>query len=87
MRPASPTFASASGEVIVTLGDKNITANDLYYDMKEYYSVNVLLEKIDNIILTSIYYCYFPRKSPFLFYYRKDRKFVEMFWILPHMWQ
>ncbi len=42
-------------EVIVSLGDKNITANDLYTDMKEYYSVNVLLEKIDNILLTDKY--------------------------------
>ena len=42
-------------EVIVTIGDSTITANDLYNDMKEYYSVNVLLEKIDNMILTAKY--------------------------------
>ena len=42
-------------EVIVTIGDSTITANDLYNDMKEYYSVNVLLEKIDNIILEAKY--------------------------------
>ena len=42
-------------EVIVSLADRNITANDLYNDMKEYYSVNVLLERIDDILLVDKY--------------------------------
>ena len=42
-------------EVIVSIGDSSITANDLYNDMKEYYSVNVLLEKIDSMVLEAKY--------------------------------
>ena len=42
-------------EVIVSIADKNITANDLYNDMKEYYSVNVLLERIDKMLLEEKY--------------------------------
>ncbi len=42
-------------EVIVSISDKNITANDLYNDMKEYYSVNVLLERIDKMLLEEKY--------------------------------
>ena len=40
---------------IATLGDKTITADDLYEDMKKYYSVNVFLNKVDDIILTEKY--------------------------------
>lgn len=42
-------------EVIVQIGDKTVTANELYTDMKEYYSVTLLLDKIDNIVLTDLY--------------------------------
>ncbi|MBR1376921.1 MAG: peptidylprolyl isomerase [Bacilli bacterium] len=42
-------------EIIVKINDKNITADELYTDMKEYYTVDILLDKIDNIILTKIY--------------------------------
>ncbi len=40
---------------IATLKDKTITADDLYTDMKKYYSVNVFLNKVDDIILTKKY--------------------------------
>lgn len=40
---------------IATLKDKTITADDLYEDMKKYYSVNVLLNTIDDIILSKKY--------------------------------
>lgn len=40
---------------VVNLGDKSITANDLYDDMKEFYSVKVLLNTIDDMILSEKY--------------------------------
>lgn len=40
---------------IANIGDKVITADDLYTDMKQYYSVKVLLNKIDNMILEEKY--------------------------------
>jgi hypothetical protein len=40
---------------IATLKDKTITADDLYEDMKKYYSVNVFLNKVDDIILSEKY--------------------------------
>ncbi len=40
---------------IATLGDKTITADDLYTDMKKYYSVSMLLNKVDDIILSEKY--------------------------------
>ena len=40
---------------IATLKDKTITADDLYTDMKKYYSVNVFLNKVDDLILTEKY--------------------------------
>ena len=40
---------------VATLTDKTITADDLYTSMKEYYSVNILLNDIDDIILTKKY--------------------------------
>ena len=40
---------------IATLNEKTITADDLYENMKSYYSVNVLLNKIDDIILSKKY--------------------------------
>ena len=40
---------------IATISGKNITANELYEDMKSQYPINVLLDKIDNIILTKKY--------------------------------
>src|SRR5574344_1751840 len=46
----------ANGEqVIVKIGDDSITADELYTDMKEYYSVSVLLDKVDDKILTKLY--------------------------------
>ena len=42
-------------EVIVSINENNITANDLYKDMKEEYSMDLLLNKVDNVILTSLY--------------------------------
>ncbi len=45
-------------EAIVTIGNTNITANELYTDIKDQYSDNVLtllLNKIDNSILTELY--------------------------------
>ena len=40
---------------IATLNAKTITADDLYENMKSYYSVNVLLNEIDDIILSKKY--------------------------------
>lgn len=40
---------------IATLNEETITADDLYENMKSYYSVNVLLNKIDDIILSKKY--------------------------------
>lgn len=40
---------------VATLKDETITADDLYTDMKKYYSVNVLLNTIDDIILSKKY--------------------------------
>ena len=40
---------------IATLNKKTITADDLYENMKSYYSVNVLLNEIDDIILSKKY--------------------------------
>lgn len=40
---------------IATLDGKTITADDLYENMKSYYSVNVLLNEIDDIILSKKY--------------------------------
>ena len=40
---------------IATLKGKTITADDLYTDMKKYYSVNVFLNKVDDLILTEKY--------------------------------
>lgn len=46
----------ANGEqVIVEIGDKNITADQLYSDMKEQYNVDMLIKIIDNVILTDLY--------------------------------
>lgn len=42
-------------EVIVSINENSITANDLYKDMKEEYSMDLLLNKVDNVILTSLY--------------------------------
>ncbi|MBQ8218952.1 MAG: peptidylprolyl isomerase [Bacilli bacterium] len=40
---------------IATLSDKTVTADDLYSSMKEYYSVNILLNDIDEMILNEKY--------------------------------
>lgn len=40
---------------IATISSKNITADELYENMKSQYPINVLLDKIDNIILTKKY--------------------------------
>ena len=40
---------------VAKLKEKTITADDLYSDMKKYYSVNVLLNTIDDIILEKKY--------------------------------
>ena len=40
---------------VAKLKNKTITADDLYTEMKEYYSVNVLLNTIDDIILSKKY--------------------------------
>ena len=37
------------------MNKKTYTANDLYEDMKSYYSVSLLLDKIDNDLLTKMY--------------------------------
>ena len=40
---------------IATVNGETITADDLYTNMKEYYSVNILLNEIDDMILTKLY--------------------------------
>lgn len=40
---------------VANVGGNTITADDLYSDMKKYYSVNVLLNKIDDMILSKKY--------------------------------
>jgi len=40
---------------IATVNGETITADDLYTNMKEYYSVNILLNEIDDMILTKMY--------------------------------
>ncbi len=40
---------------IATISGKNVTADELYEDMKSQYPISVLLDKIDNIILTKKY--------------------------------
>ena len=40
---------------IVKVNGENYTANELYEDMKDYYSVSLLLDDIDNNILTELY--------------------------------
>ena len=42
-------------EVIVSINNENITADTLYKDMKKDYSIDLLLNRIDNIILSSLY--------------------------------
>ena len=42
-------------QVIVEIGDKNITADQLYNDMKEQYNVEMLIKLIDKAILTDLY--------------------------------
>ena len=42
-------------EPIVKVGKNNYTADELYEDMKEVYSVNLLLDKIDNDLLKNKY--------------------------------
>ena len=42
-------------QVIVQIGDRNITADQLYNDMKEQYNVSMLVDLIDNMILTDLY--------------------------------
>lgn len=42
-------------EVIVEIGEKNITADKLYKEMKENYAINYLIQSIDNIILSEMY--------------------------------
>lgn len=40
---------------IATLGETTITADELYEDMKKYYSVKVFINKVDDIILSEKY--------------------------------
>ncbi len=40
---------------VATLNGKNITADDLYTSMKKYYSVNILLNDIDDMLLSEKY--------------------------------
>ena len=40
---------------IVKVADKTYTADDLYENMKDYYSVSLLLDEIDNDLLTKLY--------------------------------
>ena len=40
---------------VATLGETVITADDLYEDMKKYYSVRVFINKVDDIILSEKY--------------------------------
>ena len=42
-------------EPIVKVGKTNCTADRLYEDMKNYYSVNLLLDEVDNDLLTKMY--------------------------------
>lgn len=42
-------------EPIVKVGKTNYTADELYEDMKDYYSVGLLLDNIDNDLLTKLY--------------------------------
>ena len=42
-------------EPIVKVGKTNYTADRLYEDMKNYYSVNLLLDEVDNDLLTKMY--------------------------------
>ena len=42
-------------EPIVKVGKNNYTADELYEDMKDYYSVGLLLDNIDNDLLTKLY--------------------------------
>lgn len=42
-------------QVIAEVGDSNITSNQLYEDMKDDYSVNMLINKIDTMILSNLY--------------------------------
>jgi len=53
--PKKVATVSNGEDVIVNIGEKTITANQLYENMKKYYSVNILLDEIDNIILTDLY--------------------------------
>ena len=53
---APKTATLKDGEqVIVQIGDDKITADELYKDMKNHYSVSILLDKIDDIVLTKLY--------------------------------
>ena len=40
---------------VVKVGKNTYTANDLYENMKDYYSVSLLLDQIDNDLLTKLY--------------------------------
>ena len=54
----SPTKVATTkdGEqIIVSFDNEQITADGLYKAMKEHYSVNILLDKIDEIILNKLY--------------------------------
>ena len=42
-------------EPVVTFNNQTITADDLYEDMKEYYSVSVLLNTIDDMLFKDKY--------------------------------
>ena len=42
-------------EPIIKIGKENYTADELYEDMKEHYSVSLLLDDIDNDLLTKLY--------------------------------
>lgn len=42
-------------EAIVQIGDKYITADKLYNEMKNNYAINFLIQNIDNIILSDLY--------------------------------
>ena len=42
-------------QAVANIGDTAFTADDLYDNMKQYYSVNVLINNIDNVILTEKY--------------------------------
>lgn len=50
------TAKTSNGEdIVVKVNDIDITADELYNDMKSHFSVSVLLDKIDNIILNKLY--------------------------------